>query len=220
MKNNNLSLIIFDLDGTLIDSKADIANSVNAALDQEGFPTLEPKTIQGFVGRGLSHLIKDTLGDPTAQEVQRVALAFWNHYMEHLLDETVLYKGVEKFLNSTGHFHRAVVTNKPYAFSKKILEGLKIDRHFRWLIGGDSLPHQKPSPLVFDPIFEDLNETPHGIIIGDSQIDIDCGRAAGLLTCGVTYGYRDREEIIAAKPDYLIDRFEELIHLPLFESKI
>ena len=138
--------------------------------------------------------------------------------MEHLLDETVLYPGVKEFLDSTEGYGRAVATNKPYDFSKKILEGLKIDRHFRWLIGGDSLSVQKPSPQVFDPIFAEFQERPRGIIIGDSQIDIDCGKAAGLLTCGVTYGYRDREEIVAAKPDFMIDRFEELKGLPLFKS--
>lgn len=212
-----ISLIIFDLDGTLIDSKADIAASVNAALSQEGFPTLPPTTIQGFVGRGLSNLIQDTLGRPREEEVKRVARAFWNHYMEHLLDETVLYPGVISFLEKTSDRDRAVVTNKPYEFSKKILEGLKIDRHFRWVIGGDSLPVQKPSPEVFQPIFNDFEEKPLGIIIGDSQIDIDCGKAAGLLTCGVTYGYRDRGEIIAAKPDFIVDRFEELNSLPLFK---
>jgi phosphoglycolate phosphatase len=216
--NDSISLIVFDLDVTLIDSKSDIANSVNEALAQEGFPTLEPKIIQGFVGRGLSHLIRDTLGNPSDEEAKRVAEGFWNHYMKHLLDETGLYSGVKEFLESSTGFARAVVTNKPYAFSKKILEGLKIDHHFRWLIGGDSLPIQKPSPQVFDPIFADFEERPRGIIIGDSQIDIDCGQAAGLLTCGVTYGYRDREEIVSAQPDFMIDRFEELKSLPLFRS--
>ncbi|MFO1518682.1 MAG: HAD-IA family hydrolase [bacterium] len=218
MTPNKLSLIVFDLDGTLIDSKADIANSVNAALAQEGFSTLPAPTIQGFVGRGLLHLIQDTLGKPTEEEVKRVSRAFWNHYMEHLLDETVLYEGVENFLEATAHLDRAVVTNKPHAFSKKILEGFKIDRHFRWLIGGDSLPVQKPSPDVLKPIFQDLNGKPNGILIGDSQIDVDCGKKAGLLTCGVTYGYRHRDELVAAKPDYLVDRFEDLKKLPLFNS--
>jgi phosphoglycolate phosphatase len=211
-----IGLIVFDLDGTLIDSKADIARSVNHALDQEGFSTLPPRTIEGFVGRGLSHLISDALGNPKAEDIQRVALAFWAHYMEHLLDETVLYPGVTDFLEKTANLQRAVVTNKPYIFSKKILEGLKIDHHFRWLIGGDSLSVQKPSPEVFEPIFQDFPKRPKGIIIGDSQIDIDCGRDAGLLTCGVTYGYRDREELVQARPDFLIDRFEELATLPFF----
>jgi phosphoglycolate phosphatase len=213
-----ISLIIFDLDGTLIDSKADIANSVNFALAREGFTTLPNPIIEGFVGRGLSHLISDAIGNPSDEELWKVIQGFWSHYNEHCLDETTLYSGVQSFLEKTSSFQKAVVTNKPYLFSKKILEGLKIDHHFRWLIGGDSLPIQKPSPEVFEPIFQDFEERPQGIIIGDSQIDIECGKAAGLLTCGVSYGYRDREELVAAQPDFLIDHFEELMDLPVFKN--
>src|SRR5262247_1792480 len=148
MSQTPLSLIIFDLDGTLIDSKVDIANSVNYALEREGFRTLPSSTIESFVGRGLSHLVQDVLGTSTAEDVQRVALAFWDHYIEHSLDETVLYPGVRDFLGRRPDLPKAVVTNKPYILSKKILEGLNIDRHFRWLIGGDTLPVQKPSPEI------------------------------------------------------------------------
>lgn len=209
-----VSLIIFDLDGTLIDSKTDIANSVNFALAQEGFPTLPQKTIESFVGRGMMYLIRDVIGTPTEEQAQKVAQNFWQHYMEHLLDETYMYSGVQEFLDEFSYIEKAVVTNKPYAFSKKILEGLKIAPHFRWLIGGDSLPHQKPSPKMLDPIFEELGHKPSTLFVGDSQIDIDCGKAAGTLTCGVTYGFRDPEELVACKPDYLIHQFSELKNLP------
>ncbi len=210
------SLLIFDLDGTLIDSKADIAASVNFALAQAGYTPLPQKTIESFVGRGLSHLIRDALGNPSDAEVSKVAQGFWNHYDQHLLDATTLYSGVIDLLEQTNHFEKAVVTNKPYHFSKKILEGLKLTHHFRWLIGGDSLPMQKPSPEVLTPIFKDLGKKPRGMIVGDSDIDIECGKKAGLVTCGVTYGYRSREEIVSASPDYIVDQFEEIQHLPFF----
>jgi len=213
-----LKLIIFDLDGTLIDSKADIASSVNHALAQEGFPTLPQKTIEGFVGRGMMHLIRDALGEPTEAQAQKVAQNFWQHYMEHLLDQTRMYPGVLEFLEAFPSLEKAVVTNKPYAFSKRILEGLGIDRHFRWLIGGDSLPHQKPSPRMLDPIFSDLGHKPESLMVGDSQIDVDCGKGAGILTCGVTYGFREREELIASGPDYLIHDFQELASLPCLKN--
>ncbi len=211
-----ISLILFDLDGTLIDSKADIAHSVNYALAQEAFPTLPQKTIEGFVGRGLMHLVRDVIGSPTEQQVKKVAQNFWDHYLEHLLDHTQIYPGVKEFLESYPKIEKGIVTNKPYAFSKKILEGLKIDSHFRWLIGGDSLPHQKPSPKILDPIFQELGKIPPTLFVGDSKIDIDCGKAAGILTCGVTYGFREAEELIAAQPDYLIHHFSELRRLPIF----
>lgn len=213
-----LELIIFDLDGTLIDSKADIATSVNHALAQENFPTLDQQTIESFVGRGMMHLIRDALGEPSEEQAQKVGQNFWSHYMEHLLDQTYMYPGVVEFLEQFPDIEKAVVTNKPYAFSKKILEGLKINHHFRWLIGGDSLPHQKPSSKMLDPIFKDLGKKPHSLMVGDSQIDVDCGKGAGILTCGVTYGFRDKEELIACKPDYLISEFSELAGLPCFKK--
>jgi len=211
-----LELLIFDLDGTLIDSKADIANSVNAALAKEGFPTLPQKTIESFVGRGMMYLIKDVIGEPTEEQARKVAQNFWDHYMENLLVETKMYPGVAGFLEKFPKIPKAIATNKPYAFSKKIIEGLNIDQHFKWLIGGDSLPYQKPPPKMLDPIFEDFKTKPKTLIVGDSQIDVDCGKAAGILTCGVTYGFRDAEELVACKPDYLIHSFEELKNLPIF----
>lgn len=213
-----LELVIFDLDGTLIDSKSDIAHSVNYALAQEGFPTLPQKTIEGFVGRGMMYLIRDVIGEPSEKQAKQVAQNFWNHYMEHLLDETKMYPGVKEFLEQHPHLKKAVVTNKPFAFSKKILEGLEIDQHFRWLIGGDSLAHQKPSPQILDPIFSELGHKPDSLIVGDSQIDVDCGKAAGIRTCGVTYGFRNKEELIACQPDYLIHHFSELSQLSIFNS--
>lgn len=213
-----LELIIFDLDGTLIDSKADIANSVNAALAKEGVPTLPQKTIESFVGRGMMHLIKDVIGQPSETLAQKVAQNFWDHYMEHLLDQTKMYPGVLEFLSEFPQISKAVVTNKPFAFSKKILEGLNIDHHFKWLIGGDSLPYQKPSPKMLDPIFQDLGHKPASLMVGDSQIDVDCGKAADILTCGVTYGFREAQELVECKPDFLIHHFSELAQLPCFKK--
>ncbi|MBL7685067.1 MAG: HAD-IA family hydrolase [Deltaproteobacteria bacterium] len=209
-------LILFDLDGTLINSKADIANAVNFSLAAEGFPTLPKATIESFVGHGLMNLIEDVLGKPTPEEAKRVAQQFKIYYDAHLLDETTLYPGVREFLESKAHHPMGVVTNKPYGFSKKILEGLKIDHYFKWLIGGDSLPVQKPSPKMLDPIFESFPFSADTLLVGDSQIDVDCGKAAGIRTCGVTYGYRDRSELIAAQPDFIIDAFPQLQELPIF----
>ena len=213
-----ISLLIFDLDGTLIDSKIDIRNSLNYSLQKEGFSTLPDPVIDNFVGRGMIQLIRDALGNPSHEDLRRVPKTFWDYYLEHLLDETVLYPGIHPFLEKFSHLPKAVVTNKPHAFSKKILEGLKVDHHFRWLIGGDSLKVQKPSPLIFEPIFKDFKEKPDALIIGDSEIDIECGKAAGILTCAVSYGYRNREDLEKARPDFLIDRFEDLMKLDCFKK--
>ncbi len=211
------SLLIFDLDGTLVDSRMDIRNSLNYALNQEGFPSLPGEVIDNFVGRGMIQLIQDALGNRSPKDLKRVVKTFWEYYFEHLLDETVLYSGVIDFLEKFSHHPKAVVTNKPYLLSKKILEGLQIDPHFKWLIGGDTLKVQKPSPEVLNPIFKDFETRPETIIIGDSEIDIECGKAAGIVTCAISYGFRSRADLEKAKPDFLVDRFEELAGLDFFK---
>jgi phosphoglycolate phosphatase len=213
-----LPLLIFDLDGTLIDSKKDIADSLNYSLATEGFSTLPDEQIENLVGRGARQLVCQAIGNPTDDELGKVFRTFWNHYYAHLLDQTMLYPGVLNFLESFSHLSKAVVTNKPEIFSKKILEGLKIDHHFRWVIGGDTLPIQKPNPQVFDPILQDLGVPVQALMIGDSDVDIECGRAAGFLTCAVTYGFRPRQELELVRPDFIIDGFEELEQLPIFSE--
>ncbi|HKY63953.1 MAG TPA: HAD-IA family hydrolase [bacterium] len=212
-------LLIFDLDGTLIDSKKDIANSLNFALEEEGMPTLPHEQIEALVGHGARTLVRDALGHPSEEKVGRVFQSFWRRYLDHCLDETHLYPGVARFLASHADWPMAVVTNKPEVFSQKILEGLKVRSHFRWLIGGDTLTVQKPDPAVFDPIFQEWRGEGPGLMVGDSHVDIECGRAAGLLTCAVTYGFRTREELVECRPDFLIESFSDFDDLPFFKAR-
>ena len=212
-----LPLLIFDLDGTLIDSKKDIALSLNYALSSEGFPKLPEEEIFQLVGWGARQLVEEAIGNPTKDVLDRVYQHFADYYDEHLLDHTRLYPGVEEFLNRSKQMKKAVVTNKPELLSKKIVKGLGIQHHFQWLIGGDTLPVQKPNPQVFAPIKNSIQKDERPIMIGDSAVDIDCGKAAGFMTCGVSYGFRPRAELVEAKPDFLIDRFEEIYDLPIFQ---
>ncbi|MBF0493026.1 MAG: HAD-IA family hydrolase [Deltaproteobacteria bacterium] len=214
-------LLLFDLDGTLLDSKKDIALSVNYALSSTGNKELPEETIIDFVGRGLPQLIGDCLNSSERDPVQTVVEAFWTHYQEHLLDHSQLYPGVLDFLQQDQHHKKAVVTNKPYAFSKKILEELNISHHFDWLIGGDSLPIQKPDAGILKPILDDLKRkglsTQKILMVGDSKIDIDTGKNAGIQTCGVTYGLRPRQELVDCQPDYLIENFGEFSKIGFFQ---
>jgi len=212
-------VLIFDLDGTLIDSKKDIADSLNYALKEEGFATLSERKIEEMVGHGAKTLVRDALGNPSDEALGRVFLTFWNYYHEHLLDQTRLYPGVSEFLERHPDIPKAVVTNKPEIFSRKILDGLGIRSHFRWLIGGDTLPIQKPDPKVFEPIFQEIEGQVEGVMVGDSHVDIECGRAAGLQTCAVTYGFRPREELLAYRPDFLIDSFGDFSALPFMSPR-
>ena len=211
-------LILFDLDGTLVDSKMDIANSLNFALAEEGMPALPHGQIAALVGHGAKTLVRDALGNPSEERLGRVFQNFWRRYNDHCLDETKLYPGVADFLDKHREWPMAVVTNKPELFSRKILEGLRVGSHFRWLIGGDTLTVQKPDPAVFDPIFRELGGPVRGMMVGDSHVDIECGRAARLLTCAVTYGFRSRQELLEYRPDFLIEHFSELDSLPFFKE--
>jgi haloacid dehalogenase superfamily, subfamily IA, variant 1 with third motif having Dx(3-4)D or Dx(3-4)E len=213
-----VSLIAFDLDGTLIDSKKDIADSLNAALRECGFPTLAQQKIEELVGRGARQLVKEALGNPSDEQLWRVFENFWRIYDLHCLDQTMLYPGVREFLDLGVPQTLAVITNKPQHFTKKILEGLKIDSRFRWIIGGDTLPVQKPDPAVLQPILADWQDGRNALIVGDSDIDIQLGRAAVWSTCAVTYGFRPREELQSLRPDFIIDRFAELKDLPVFKT--
>ncbi|MDX1387294.1 MAG: HAD hydrolase-like protein, partial [bacterium] len=149
-------LLVFDLDGTLIDSRQDIATSLNFALEQEGFPVLSKKEIHNLVGWGARKLVADALGNPSQEDLERVFQSFWKYYDQHLLDETALYPDVLPFLDSTENWHRAVITNKPEGFTHKILKGLKLDSYFDWIFGGDSMAVRKPDPAVLDPIRAEL----------------------------------------------------------------
>ena len=212
-------LLIFDLDGTLIDSRKDIANSLNAALKQEGFPTLPNRQIENLVGWGARKLVEDALGNPKAEELQRVFQTFMEIYDRHLLDETTAYPDALPFLQATADWQKAVITNKPEALSKKILKGLDLERYFPWVLGGDSLAVRKPDPKVLEPIRQALGEFHPGVMIGDSLIDLEFARAAGLLTCLLTHGFGLPHELEEARPEYLVKDFAELARLPLFRDK-
>lgn len=212
-------LLLFDLDGTLIDSKEDIVRSINFALKETGHTQLPRETILDFVGRGLFQLIGDCIRSEDKPSIETVVQAFWKHYLIHLLDETHLYPGVQRFLDEKSDYKMAIVTNKPFEFTKIILEGLKISQYFEWVIGGDSLPVQKPSPEFLAPIFKDIPAhfpKEKILMIGDSDIDIHTGKAVQIKTCGICQGFRPREELQNCAPDYLVEDFEEFSGIDFF----
>lgn len=209
-------LLLFDLDGTLIDSRRDIADSLNYALRKEGFSELPRKKIEDLVGWGAKQLVKDALGNPSEADLMRVFGTFWDRYDAHLLDETRPYEGVVEFLEATGDWRRAVVTNKPEGFSRKIIKGLQLEKYFEWIIGGDSLAVRKPDPEVLNPIRSSLGTWETGVMIGDSVVDLEFGKAAGLVNCTLTHGFGIRDELVALSPDFLVEDFWELASLPLW----
>jgi phosphoglycolate phosphatase len=140
---------------------------------------------------------------------------FLEYYSQHILDFTREYPGVRETLDQLGMYKKAVISNKMESLSRKVLDGLGLSRHFSVVVGSDTTPEKKPSPLPILKVLSDLHLLPaQALIVGDSNYDVDAGKAAGLITVAVTYGYRPREVI--AHADYLIDRMTDLA--PLLEK--
>jgi phosphoglycolate phosphatase len=209
-----MNLLIFDLDGTLIDSKLDLAHAVNATRATMGMEPLDHELIYSYVGSGAPVLIRRAIGPDASEEQIETALQFFlAYYQEHKLDYTVLYPGVRETLQALQAAGRqmAVLTNKPVRISKAILDGLGIGSFFVRVYGGNSFEQKKPNPIGVATL---LDETQTGasqaLMVGDSAVDVETARNAGIASCGVTYGFQP-ETLAVAEPDYLINRMEELL---------
>ncbi len=204
-------LLVFDLDGTLVDSKVDLANSVNHSLRAFGFPAIPNETVYSYIGNGASMLIQRSLGPDGTELLPRVLATFLAHYREHLLDTTVPYPGVAESLSGHGaSFEMAVLTNKPVDMTRAILDGLSLSRYFADVRGGDSFGSKKPDPEGLLLIMDTRRALPgETLMVGDSANDVLAGRRAGTATCGVTYGL-GAAGFADHSPDFTIDRFPEL----------
>jgi phosphoglycolate phosphatase len=208
--------LLFDLDGTLIDSRDDLADSVNLVLAALKLETLPVETIYDFIGEGVLKLVGRSISaslkqESTTQLLNRGVESFRRIYAERLFNKTRLYKDIVITLKNLDGFQKAVITNKPYLFTVKILEGLQISQYFAAVAGGDSFPERKPSPVPLLKTAEALGCLPaECLMIGDSRIDIEAGQNAGMKTCGMIYGFRGRRELEKAGADFLIEHFYEL----------
>jgi phosphoglycolate phosphatase len=214
-KFGGVRLLIFDLDGTLIDSKLDLALSVNAALEHVGRPALAHETIYSYVGRGAPMLVRQALGEGVTDEEADAGLAFFlSYYRAHMLDNTVPYPGVREGLELLNRHSMAVLTNKPVRFSERILEGLGLARYFRFVYGGNSFPTKKPDPVGVNVLLRDLDVAPReAMMVGDSDVDVLTARNSGAWACGVSYGL-GVEGMLAHPPDLMLASLVELpVHL-------
>jgi phosphoglycolate phosphatase len=208
---SDVRALIFDLDGTLIDSKLDIALAVNAALADLGKEALPHEQIFGYIGNGAPKLIARAAGEGTSEEqVQRGLEFFIKYYSAHKLDNTTLYPGVREALDTLSDLRMAVLTNKPVRASKGILEGLGIAGHFQIVYGGNSFDRKKPDPMGVETILREFGAAPSAaMFIGDSEIDVQTARNSGTWVCGVTYGFGSHM-LAEYPPDVLVDNLTEL----------
>jgi phosphoglycolate phosphatase len=212
----NYYCLLFDLDGTLVDSRADLAVSINLMLAELGRQTLPDPKVITFVGEGMRLLVERALratqdGAPQDSEIDRAIQRYRAHYRRHLLDQTRAYPEVEETLDHLAPIPKAIVTNKPYVFTVALLDGLGLSRHFKAIFGGDSVPESKPSPrMLLEAARACQTEPSRCLMVGDSRVDVLAGRAAGMKTCGHVPGFRGRTELVEAGADFLIERFSEL----------
>ena len=215
---HKIRLVIFDLDGTLIDSRLDLVHSVNAALRHIGRPELPEDVIASYVGDGAPILIQRALGDEQVDEalVRKGLEYFLTYYRAHKLDHTTIYPGICDALaaiqNSSNGAPRkmAVLTNKPVGPSRAIVEALGMNKFFSQVYGGNSFATKKPDPEGARKLMEESGAAPEQTaIIGDSHVDIRTGRNADLWTIGVTYGFAPHT--LESEPaDVLVDQPVEL----------
>ena len=215
-----IRLLIFDLDGTLIDSRLDLIHSVNAMLRHLKRPELPGDVVASYVGNGAPTLVQRALGGSADESVFQVALDYFlAYYREHKLDYTHVYDGMKEALtairNSANGAPRimAVLSNKPVNPSRAIIEGLGLGDFFAQVYGGNSFATKKPDPEGALTILKEAGAQPaDSLIVGDSSIDIETGRNAGLWTCGVTYGFAPHT-LTATPPDVLLDTSGDLAKL-------
>jgi phosphoglycolate phosphatase len=208
--------LIFDLDGTLIDSKQDLIRSVNAMLEEMGREKLHEDTISGYIGHGAPKLVARALGNGATEQEREQALRFFlAHYEAHKLDSTRPYPGVAEALKELREFPMAVLTNKPVRVSRRIVEGLGLEKYFRAVYGGNSFETKKPDPLGARKILEELGATAgETMLVGDSEVDVQTARNAGTLAAAVNYGFGTHDRV-AYPADVYLERLTDLA--PLLE---
>jgi len=205
-------LLIFDLDGTLIDSKRDLTDSVNATRAWRGLAPLPDDIVSAYVGDGAAMLIRRALPHSTEEELEQAHQFFLQYYRDHMLDATTLYPGVREALDQlhAARVPMAILTNKPVRFSARLIEGLRLNAHFFRIYGGNSFEEKKPHPRGIEELLAESGaDRTRTVMIGDSAVDVLTARAASVRACGVSWGFQP-ETFTQAPPDFVIDDMRAL----------
>lgn len=208
-------LVIFDLDGTLLNTIADLANSTNHALEKLGYPAHKPEQYNFMVGNGINKLFERALpdGEKTEENVLRVREEFIPYYDLHNADESCPYPGIPELLQMLQDkgIQLAVASNKYQAATKKLIAHYFPNIHFIAVFGQREGVQVKPNPIIVEDILR-ISGTPKDevLYVGDSGVDMQTALNAGVTACGVTWGFRPRTELESFHPDHIVDKAEEI----------
>lgn len=210
--------VMFDLDGTLVDSAPDIAISLNEMLTELNLPTREVAQVRDWMGNGASRLLKRALtgeldGEPAEEIFMRAQQLFFQTYEQHLSEESVVYAGVYEGLGTLQEYgiKMAVITNKPRRFTPALLQAFKLDKYFAYVICGDDLPVKKPDPQALNMILHNEQLQPwQALMVGDSASDVHAAQAAKMKSFCVNYGYHQGKGVDALGADYIISSIAEV----------
>ena len=210
----SIDTIFFDVDGTLVDARRDIANAMNHALHTLGFSRLPDETIVSHIGSGVKDLIRKSLGTGDEAIVAKGTKLYSDYYIAHAADETILYPHAVEILEYFKDRRKFILTNRYAAFADAALRGLGIRGYFEEIIGGDDENCLKPSACIVDGVAGRLRiDKKRSLIVGDMDVDVMTGKNAGIAACWVTYGLGKREEVAPLSPEYIIDDLIELKHI-------
>ena len=213
MAQTPVDLLIFDLDGTLIESKWDIAHAVNFTLKELGLPERPLEEIFGFVGDGVKRLLRLAVGEGNQEKFEEALKVFRGHYLEHCLDRTTFYPGIEPMLEHFAHKQKVIATNKSIEYTRVILNGLG-PQHFMYMVGGDNGFGLKPEPGMLLHIISKMGvPKDRTVLVGDSTNDINGGHNAGIRVCAVGYGMGNRQKMEVCQPDWFIEKPEQLTEI-------
>lgn len=206
--------IFFDVDGTLVDARRDIAGAMNRVLRRLGRPELSMEEISSYIGTGVKDLVSKSLKLDDAALIDKAAALYEEEYLKAPADYATLYPGVESTLSALSKKRKFILTNRYAYMASAMLEKMGIRRYFEDVFGGDDETCIKPSSCVLEKILPPLGlDKKNILLVGDMTIDVMTGKNSDVLTCWVTYGLGKREEVLKLKPDYVIDNISELLKI-------